>query len=70
MTTLNYEKLGINVVQRSDVDKSGYDVCWDNWPVVTKVPKEDLDLVKALLALRVRTLRKKNRIAASFTPKR
>lgn len=66
---VNQSKLGIKAVLRSDVDKAGYEVCWDNWPVVSRVPAKDVQLVKALITLRVRTLRSKNRIVASFTPK-
>ena len=67
---ITHTQMGLNIVQRSDVDKAAYEVCWDNWPVVSKVPQKDLQLVKALVALRIRTLRSKNRIVADFTPKR
>jgi hypothetical protein len=68
---IRVSSLGIHAVQHTDpgIDPYAYDVCWDNWPIFSKVRSEDVRLLKALIALRVQTLRKNNRIIANFTPR-
>lgn len=63
--------LGIRAIQHTDpaIDPRAYDVCWDNWPIFSKVKAEDVQLLKALIAIRVRKLQKNNRIIANFTPR-
>lgn len=68
---IRLSKLGIHAVQHADpeIDPHAYDVCWDNWPIFSKVKVGDVQFLKALIALRVHKLRKNNRIIANFTPK-
>lgn len=68
---IRVSKLGIHAVQHADpeIDPHAYDVCWDNWPIFSKVRSEDVRLLKALIALRVHKLHKNNRIIANFKPK-
>jgi formylmethanofuran dehydrogenase subunit A len=71
MDGIRVSKLGIHAVQHADpeIDPRAYDVCWDNWPIFSKVKAEDVRLLKALIAIRVLKLRKNNRIIANFTPR-
>lgn len=71
MDGIRVSKLGIHAVQHADpeIDPHAYDVCWDNWPIFSKVKAEDVRLLKALIAIRVLKLRKNNRIIANFTPR-
>jgi len=63
--------LGIRAVLRGcwEQDPRAYEVCWDNWPIFSKVRAEDVLLLKALIAIRVRKLQTTNRIIANFTPR-
>lgn len=63
-TTMHQNR--IHTVERSNIDESGYEICWGEWPIFSQVRRGDVRLLKALVALRVQTLQQKNKLAAQF----
>jgi len=46
-------KHGLTIVERSDVELAGYEVCWDGWPVFTGVTRADAQLLRSLILIRL-----------------
>ena len=44
---------GLTVVERSDVDPTGFEVCWDGWPVFSKVTRKEAQLLRSLILIRL-----------------
>jgi hypothetical protein len=59
---------GIHCVEVSPIDRTGCEIRWGQWPIFSQVRREDVRLLKALVALRVQTLCKKNSLAARTLP--
>lgn len=59
---------GIRAEEMSGIDETGFEVRWGQWPIFSQVRQKDVRLLKALVALRVQTLCKKNSLAARTLP--
>ena len=56
----------IHTVVRSDVDPTGFEICWGEWAIFSQVRREDVRLLTTLVALRVQTLLQKNKLAVAL----
>ncbi len=59
---------GIRGAEYSGDDETGFEVRWGQWPIFSQVKGKDVQLLKALVALRVQTLCKNNALAARTLP--
>jgi hypothetical protein len=62
------KQAGIQCVEVSPLDGTGCEIRWGQWPIFSQVRRKDVRLLKALVALRVQTLCKKNSLAARTLP--